>query len=223
MWGRALVCLSVLPWPLASAAPWIQDEGRFYTRTSMARETVEGLQAWRRDVYGEYGLSDNWTLTGKWEAVTYDDASDFNAEGVRFTLRTNLYASNHLTISTEAGWLEGAAIGGRNGCESRGLEARAGAAWSGEGYFSFVELAQREHSNCRRTRYEFGLGQALIGDIWTIGQVWIEDGGRNAKSTKMQSEILWQHDWAHFGLGYRLEMGDAFEEESIFLAVAKQF
>lgn len=227
MLGRTLICLGTLPWPIAAAAPWTQPEDTFYARTSIGRETVEGLSGWRSDLYLEYGLSDTLTVTGKIEGVSYDDAGDFNTQGWRTTVRQRLYRSGTFNLTIEGGALKGAAVGGRNGCDTLGLEVRGGASWSGDWQerqtIAFAESAVREHEDCRRTRYEFGLGQALTEQVWSVTQVWLERGDQNAQSDKFQSELMWRRPFGDFSVGYRSENGGAFTEESIFVAVAKTF
>ena len=227
MWGKILVYSLALPWPLASAAPWTRDDGELYTRISLASEEVEGLQGWRSDAYAEYGLTSDWTVTVKVEGVAYEDAEDFNGQGWRATARRKLYHRGTFNVTAEAGLLQGEAIGGRNGCETLGAEARTGASWSGrwrkrETYL-FGEVAGRFHDDCQRERYEFGFGQQASRNIWNVTQVWIERGDTNAKSDKVQSELLWRSDLADFSIGYRNENGGRFREESIFFAVAKRF
>lgn len=227
MWGRLLVCTWVLPWPLASAAPWTQEEGGLYTRISLAREEVQGLQGWREDAYVEYGVTQDWTITAKVEAVAYQDAPDFNGQGWRVTARRKLYQRGTFNITAEAGLLQGEAIGGRNGCETLGGETRVGAAWSGKWRkrqtYTFAEVAGRFHNGCNRERYEFGFGQQASENLWNVTQVWLERGDTNAKSDKLQSEILWRGDFADYSVGYRNENGGLFREESIFFALAKRF
>lgn len=228
MLGRVLlICIMGLPWPKAAAAPWTLEEGALYTRASVAREQVEGLSAWRADVYSEYGLTDKLTASFKVEAVGYDDAADFNGQGWRATVRRKIFQSGTFNVTIEGGVLEGDAIGGRNGCETLGAELRGGASWSGnwlkQSTFTFAEAVRREHDGCRRTRYEFGIGQETFDDIWSVTQVWLERGSESADSDKIQSELVWSRGRADYSIGYRNESSGLFSEESIFLAVARQF
>ena len=217
----------MLLWPMAAAAPWVEDKGELYARVSLASEEVEGLQGLRADIYASYGLTDKWTLTLKNEAVAYEGAQDFNAQGWRATARRKLYQKGTFLISAEGGLLQGAAIGGRNGCETLGAEVRSGAAWTGkwrkrESYL-FGEVAARFHNGCNRERYELGFGQQASKRIWNVTQVWIERGNENAKSDKVQTELIWRSDFADYSIGYRNENGGRFQEESIFIALAKRF
>lgn len=227
MRGAYLILIIVLLRLPAGAAPWIQPEGEGYLRTAIAAEEVEGLYAHRADIYGEYGLGEDWTVSAKLEAIAYQDAKDFNAQGWRATARRKLFSYKNLVGSAEIGVLQGAAIGGANGCETLGAEARAGLAWSGEwrkrDTFSFAELVGRQHDGCQRERFEFGFGQRVSKNIWTISQVWIERGSQNAESDKMQSEVLWRQNSWDFSLGYRQENGRQFDEVGYFIAIAKRY
>ncbi len=228
MLGRVpLICILVLSWPEAAAAPWTQEHGALYTRASVARESVEGLSAWRADAYTEYGLTETWTASFKLEAIEYTDAQDFNGQGWRATVRHRLIQLGAFNVTLEGGVLKGAAIGGRSGCETLGVEARGGVSWSGawlkQQTFAFAEAVQRDHDGCRRTRYEFGLGQEAFDDIWTVTQVWLERGAANAESNKIQTELVFSGDRTDYSIGYRTENGGFFDEESIFLAVARRF
>lgn len=214
-------------WPMAAAAPWVQEEGALYTRVSIAQESVEGLDGWRTDAYAEYGLSSRITVTGKIEHVSYADAPDFDADGWRSSVRLRIFDKGAFAIAFELGLLEGAAIGGRNGCDTLGAEIRGGVAWSGQWQkresFLFGEIARRTHDACQRRRFEFGFAQQTSKSVWSITQVWLERGDTNAASDKFQSELLWRTSIADLSLGYRNERGGLFDEESVFVAVARQF
>lgn len=228
MLGRVLLIFFMgLPWPKAAAAPWTLDPGKTYARASIASEQIEGLSAWRGDLYSEHGLSKALTATVKLEAVAYPDAEDFNAQGWRATLRQRLLQVGAFNLTGEIGLLEGAAIGGRTGCDTLGGEARLGVSWSGTWQkrqsFMFLETARRAHEDCQRDRFELGLGQQVSKNIWSISQVWRERGSPNSVSDKIQSEILWRQGRMDYSIGYRNENGGFFTEESIFLAVANRF
>ena len=214
-------------WSSAAAAPWLQENDGLYTRVSIAQEEVEDLSGWRSDAYAEYGLTSRWTITSKFEQVAYPSAPDFNVDGWRATLRYKLLERGALKMSLESGLLQGAAIGGRNGCHKLGLEVRSGLAWSGQWRkretFMFGEVAGRFHDGCERERYEFGVGQQTSKNVWSITQIWLERGNTNAKSDKFQSEILLRRESADVSFGYRNENGGVFEEESVFVALARQF
>ncbi len=74
----------------ANAAPWTQAEGDWYSRALIARDTLDGAEGWRADLYGEYGINDRWTLTAKSEAVTYPDFTEFDREALRLSIRRQL-------------------------------------------------------------------------------------------------------------------------------------
>lgn len=228
MLGRVLLILFlVLSWPKAAAAPWTLKRDAIYARTSLAGERVEGLEAWRGDVYAEYGVRDWLTASFKYETVMYPSASDFDADGWRATLRQRVFQKGTFNWTIETGLLEGAAIGGRNGCDTLGVEARTGVSWSGkwrnQERFAFAETVIREHEGCRRYRQEIGLGQRVTKNIWSITQVWLDRGSPNASSHKAQTELLWRQDRTDYSIGYRNENGGFFVEESIFVAIAKTF
>ncbi|MCR9194247.1 MAG: hypothetical protein NXH88_05915 [Hyphomonas sp.] len=217
----------MLSWPKAAAAPWTLKRDAIYARTSLAGERVEDLEAWRGDVYAEYGVRDWLTASFKYETVMYPSASDFNADGWRATLRQRVFQTGAFNWTIETGLLEGAAIGGRNGCDTLGVEARTGVSWSGkwrnQERFAFAETVIREHEGCRRYRQEIGLGQRVTKNIWSITQVWLDRGSPNASSHKAQTELLWRQDRTDYSIGYRNENGGFFVEESIFVAIAKTF
>ncbi|MBI1254007.1 MAG: hypothetical protein GC196_06640 [Hyphomonas sp.] len=49
----------------ASAAPWVRDEAGWYGRALLAHDTLGNANGWRSDLYAEYGLTKDWTVTGK--------------------------------------------------------------------------------------------------------------------------------------------------------------
>ena len=93
----------------AEAAPWTQAEGDWYGRALIARDPLDGAEGWRADLYGEYGISDRWTLTAKSEAVTYSDFTEFDREALRLSVRRQLLKRGNWELGAEAAVLEGGA------------------------------------------------------------------------------------------------------------------
>ncbi|MEM9739888.1 MAG: hypothetical protein AAF829_08460 [Pseudomonadota bacterium] len=212
----------------AHAGPWLREPGEFYTRAAVAFEEVEGLQAQRYDVYGEYGLTDNWTLTAKAERVDFVDAQDFSREGYRATVRRDLWGRETALVSVEVGAVYGAAIGGVRGCDQVGAEARltAGASgrWDGARWFGFTDIATRIHGEgCWRDRLEVGAGREITRDLYITNQIWLERGSESSRSNKFETGLLYRHAVADFGVAYREEFSGRFEESSIVISLAKRF
>jgi hypothetical protein len=216
-----------LPWPLTLAAPWIQDEDYLYFRGSYAIEQVEGLNAWRGDLFLDYGINDRWDVTFKFERVEYDNAQDFNSSGWQATIRRKLFARDGFVSALALGANEGRAVGGQGGCDAFGVEVRGSLGWSGiwrkRNQFMTAEVAGRFHEACERQRLELGVGRQISENFWTINQVWAERGNAGAESVKYQSELLWCRGAFDFSAGYRQEQGGVFDENSLFLALAHRY
>ena len=213
---------------MAEAAPWIQEEGALYSRAALVKETVEGLNSFRGDIYLEYGWSEDWTVSLKGEAVRYSGVDGFDSQGWRATARCLFYDSDRIRISGEAGLLQGSAIGGGpNGCDRLGAEARMGISWSSRPrrnpFFVYVEGVGRFHGACQRQRLEAAYGYEAFPSIWTVSQVWIERGATDAKSDKVQTEIVWERKNFDLSFGIRRQIGNAFQEEGVFVAIARTF
>ncbi|WP_084419181.1 hypothetical protein [Henriciella litoralis] len=213
------------------AGPWGQPHGDLYSRVAISLGEVEGLASGRVDAYAEYGLSDTWTSTLKYERVAFDGYPEFTADGWRATLRRPFRLGETYQASIEFGLLEGAAIGGAAGCKSLGVEGRAGL---GRSYkenteqdrdgFWFADIAYRAHEDgCERYRLEAGWGREIYPGIWTITQAWLDDGTTNASSQKYQFEYLWRLPAVDLSIGVLQELGGEFEESAAFFAVAKTF
>ncbi|MEM0987177.1 MAG: hypothetical protein AAGJ32_13100 [Pseudomonadota bacterium] len=215
--------------PLAEAAPWVRASGEGYGRLAAADERVEGIDAQRYDAYGEYGLSENWTLTGKAEIVTFPDNTDFNAEGYRATIRRSLIKRGALVVSAEAGAVYGEAIGGANtGCEDLGGEARLGAGVSGtrrgSDWFGHVDVAVRQHGGaCQRERVELGFGQEVVKNVFVVSQYFAERGSDDARSDKIETGILYRRGRLDWSLSYREERSGRFSESGVVASLAVRF
>lgn len=211
----------------AAAAPWYVGDDALYASFSVSTGEVEGLKNIRSGIYAEYSLAPNWTLTSKVERVDFTDASDFNSDAWHSTLRRTFSLSDTIRLSLESGLLQGEAIGGFGGCRRLGVEARAGAAWSGKlrnvDTYSYFELAQREHKGCSRTLMEIGVGRQATRNLWLVSQVYIEEGGGLATSYKSQSGLLWKGQVNEFIVGYRTEQGGEFREDAFFVSIARRF
>ena len=226
LWGASLLagCVS-LP---AEAGPWVQPDGEGYGRFALSAERVEGLDAYRYDGYAEYGLTSKWTLTAKAEAIEFADASDFNAEGARLSLRRSLWQNDTLRVAAEVGAVHGAAIGGVRGCNRLGGEARisAGASgrWDGKDWFMFADVATRLHGEgCWRDRIEIGAGREISHNLFFTNQIWLERGSESSRSDKIETGFLYRMDQLDLSVAYRQEISGRFEEDGIVLAIARRF
>lgn len=213
--------------PSAAAAPWYVGDEAVYASVSVSNGEVDGLNNVRSSLYGEYGVAPNWTITSKLERVAFTDASDFNSDAWRSTLRRTFSFSETISLSLESGLLQGEAIGGFGGCRRLGVEFRAGAAWSGKlrnvDTYSYVELAQREHDGCSRSLMEIGIGRQATRNLWLVSQVFIEEGGGLATSYKSQNGVLWKGQLNELIVGYRTEQGGEFREDAFFISIARRF
>jgi hypothetical protein len=210
---------------LADAAPWVRDEGGWYGRALVARDTLGGAEGWRADGYAEYGLNDDWTLTAKAEAVTYPDFEAFDREAYRLTLRRHLFARGSWTAGVEAGPIYGSTATGLSLCEGAGFESRTGIGTSrvskaGHPWYVFADAAYIAQGDaCSRARAEIGYGADLSRRVFVTQQVWIEEGERTANSLKLENQIGLHFGAVDVSLGYREELGGEFEETAILIAV----
>lgn len=215
----------------ALASPWVRGDSDLYSRIAVSRQDVEGLSGTRYDLYSEYGLTDDWTVTAKYERVDFDSFSEFDSHGWRTTVRRGFALGSGMVASLEAGALQGEAIGGAAGCQSIGAEARAGIGQTAQiggkhkiDIFWFAEGAFRAHDDgCNRHRFEIGYGQRAFQDVWLISQAWFDDGDRNASSSKYQIEYLWRTSGVDLSAGTLIEFGGEFEESAVFFALARTF
>lgn len=208
----------------AEAAPWTQAEGSWYGRALLARDTLNSADGWRADLYAEYGLTRNLTLTAKSEAVTYEGFEAFDRDTFRLSLRRQLLQRGNWTLGAEAAYLEGSTSTGFTRCDGRGTEIRTGLGYTGERkgrqFYAFGDAAFiRQQNGCDRWRAELGYGSDLTRHIFLTQQLWIEEGNLTARSVKTESQIGVHWGPADVSLGYREEIGGAFEETAVLIAV----
>ena len=207
------------------AAPWVQSKGEAYLSLTTAFEDHSGFTATRIDAYGEYGLSDKWTLTAKYEQVDFSDTNIFDRSGARLTARRSLFRTGNWVSAVEAGVLEGEAIGGLGGCEETGIEASLGGGWSGEmvrgPYYIGATLGHRAHdSGCSRNRLEVIAGfENLERNLHYTLQLWSERGD-GADSDKIDMRVSRRIGRAEIGVGLREEMSGNFEETAAVVSLA---
>lgn len=208
----------------AAAGPWAQPDGGWYGRGVLAVEDLDDEQGFRADLYGEYGLTDRLTLTAKSEAVVYPDFSELNRETWRLTLRREVWRRNGWSIGVEAGPVYGSAVTGVFGCQDFGGEARISGGLSGvranREFYVFSDLAYIAHDDgCQRQRAEFGYGADIWGNVFLSQQVWIERGNETADSNKFETQLGYHFSRFDVSIGYREELGDAFDERAALIAV----
>ncbi len=208
----------------AEAAPWVRDEGGWYARALVAQDTLEGETGWRRDAYGEYGLSPRWTLTAKAETIQFPDAASFDRDSYRLTLRRSLIERGGWVAGAEGGFVHGSTVSGIVGCEGSGLEGRAGLGYSGtrrgRNFHAFADVALIGHQDgCRRQRAEIGFGSDLTDRIFTGQQIWFETGNETASSVKTETQLGIHFDTFDLAIGYRDEIGGRFRESAVLIAL----
>lgn len=212
----------------ASAGPWVREPGEGYARLALSHERLENLDGQRLDLYGEYGLTQDWTLTAKLEGVRYGEGFP-SREGYRLTARRSLISWKNLRLAAEGGLVGGEALGGQGGCGTVGAELRLSSGGSlliGERKsFVFVDIAQRQHEGCARSRLEAGLGTELSPRWSLTSQVWVEQASGDGASDSIKTEFALVRDLsrAELSLGWREEISSNFNEDAIVLAVAMRF
>ncbi len=219
---------SLLAYRTAVAGPWGQDPGEIYSRFAVSVEDRGGLAALRADLYAEVGLSRAWTLTAKLDHVHYPQPPGRSDPAAwRLTLRRVLMQQGGFVVAMESGVLQEAALAGRPACQDPGAELRGGLGWSGQVHnrdlFVFGELAGRAHAGCHRNRAEIGLGQRVAGQLWLISQVWLQRGAPDARSQKVQTELMRRYRWGDVAIGYQAEMAGEVPETAVLFSVARRF
>lgn len=176
------------------------------------------------DAYLEYGLSDDWTLSGKFETVDFESSNTFDSSGVRLQARRGLWRGDFWSTTAALGYVEGAAIGGFRGCESRGAEVELGAGHSGffgeDSYYAGLTLGHRSHeNNCQTNRLEFVMGVSDADGFNYTTQYWSERGD-NGNSDKIEFMVSRQFGAFEFGFASRYEIGGEFSEQAYVFSLA---
>jgi len=209
---------------VAHAGPWAQTQGGWYARAVYTKETLDGADGQRGDLYGEYGLFPEWTLTAKVETVAYDDTGAFDRDSYRASIRHQFWAHKGWAAGVEAGPVYGSTITSLIGCEALGFEGRVSAGYSGhrkeKPFYTFLDAAYIQHEDgCHRQRIEVGYGADIGANLFISQQLWVERGNQSASSDKYESQIGYHFPLFDLSVGYREEFGSDFDEEAILLAL----
>ena len=209
---------------VAEAAPWVREDGGWYARLLAAHDSLNGADGWRADLYGEYGLTPKLTVTVKSEAVTYPDFEAFDRSSARLTVRRTLASHKGWVVGAEAGPFFGSTTTGINTCDGGGFETRLGGGWSGVyrahelyGFLDVVHLAQND--DCSRFRVETGYGQDITRHLFIGQQLWFEEGDVTGRSVKTETQLGVHLGRVDVSLGYREEIGGAFNENAVLIAL----
>ena len=109
-------------------------------------------------------------------------------------------------------------------CEGTGIEARIGGGWSGHyrdrPLYAFVDAAHlAQDGGCSRNRIEAGYGQDISRHLFIGQQIWFEEGEISGRSVKTETQLGVHFGPADVSLGYREEIGGAFNENAVLIAV----
>jgi len=224
MRGLGIFALGLAVAGPASAGPWAQAPGGWYAEAKITEEELEDVRGNRVELYGEYGLAPDWTVTFKSEAVAYEVGSQFDKEFWRATLRRQLLSHKGWAVGVEGGLVHGSSLAGVFGCDGWGAEARLSGGLSGlrggRNFYVFADaVAIRHEDGCIRQRAEFGYGVDIWQDFFISQQLWIERGNETADSNKYETKLGYHFDWADLAVGYREEFAGEFDEHAVLLAL----
>lgn len=231
MWGKGF--FGLLLWAFlcaqAQAGPWTRDPGAGYWQAAVLGQRIDGADAVRGELYGEYGLTKKWTITGQLEGVKFTQLDGFDQFAYRATARRQFWSRGRWLAAFEGGVVGGEAIGGTlGGCDTVGAEARISFGGGGQtkrdrNWFTFLDGAVREHGNCRRQRIEAGYGQEFAKNWYTVSKVFLEEGSDDARSAKAETVISRRVKSFDFSIGYRQEFGGRFRESGFIISVERRF
>ena len=228
MRGAICIFISSVAAPEALAGPWGQNDGNIFARAAVSSETIDGAQAWRADLYGEYGLSDHWTVIGKSESVRFPDAADFNASETRLVVQRRVYQGRRLNAAIGGGLVYGAAIGGIVGCDDLGTEARASIGTGGiiaaRDWYASADISGRWHEDgCTREKLDIVTGIEWRENTTFSPQIYIENSNRGADSVAVQLEWIEHFETFDLTFGYKYETGELFDQQATLVAISKRF
>lgn len=209
--------------PAARAAIWSEGEGQLYVRAVFSNQSLNGVQANRSEIYTEYGLGAEWTLIGKAARLEFEDipSQRLNGKGWALSLQRSIDLPAGFITSGHLGLIEGKALTSTRGIAVTG---GLGAGWSGKlrgrATFLTVSAEHRFHRDHIRSVYMVGQGGHLIGDIWTLNTLFYESGGSLSTSFKTQSELVWHRHNMELALGFREELGGAFQQSELYIAMS---
>jgi len=220
--------ISSLVAPVAEAGPWGQEDGDVFARVAYSAEQIDGADAWRADAYGEYGLNENWTVIAKAESVQFPNAAEFNASEGRLIFQRQMLSNKYIVIAAGGGLVQGAAIGGVEGCDSLGGEVRASVGSSGailnRDWYASVDYSDRWHSDgCQRTKMDIVTGFESGKNTIISPQIYFERSNRGAESVAVQMEWIRQTPWFDLTLGYKYESGELFEQQATIIGLSRRF
>ena len=231
MWGRLFIIGIVLFGMAghAEAGPWTRDKGAGYWQAAVLGQRIDGTDAVRGELYGEYGVTNKWTITSQLEGVKFTQINGFDQFAYRFTARRQFWQRGRWLAAFEGGVVGGEAIGGTiGGCDTVGGEARVSIGGGGvtrreRTWFAFLDGAVREHGNCRRQRIETGYGQEIAKNWFTVNKLFLEVGTDNARSAKFETVISRRVNSYDFSAGIRQEFGGRFSETGFIVSVERRF
>ena len=228
-WGILLVFVTGLLPEMAQAGPWTHEKGGGYASSALLLQRIDGEDAVRAELFGEYGLTSNWTVSLQAEGVTFPDLAGFDQYAYRATLRRQFWRKGVWRAAFEGGVVGGEAIGGTiGGCDTVGGEARLSFGGGGRtkrnrNWFAFIDGVYREHGNCRRQRIEAGYGLEVFPKWFTTNKVFLEDGDDDARSAKFETTLARRFGRTDLGIGYRQEFGGRFQEAGLILSLEHRF
>ena len=230
-WG-VFLCLRVLGLAImlgveqiAYAGAWVQEKKAGYQSLNVSYEDGDFGRGWRQDSYLEYGLKEDWTVTGKWETVWRQHMGYNDRSSGKVGIRRQFWRRDNWSIVGHSAFFFGEQLDDQS-CGGFGGEVGAAIGYSGEfggkQAYAFTKSAIGARQGCEHATTDLIVG-IQPAELWDVQIKTFAEKFPGREFLKMEVGVSRQIKESYVGVGVRKEISGAFEENSAFISIWKKF
>lgn len=209
----------------AMASAWTLDKDAGYQSMNVSYEQGDFGKNWRQDSYLEFGMSKDWTVTGKMETVWREEANYNDRSSGELGLKREIWQHGNWHLSGQTSLFVGEKL---DDLACGGLGAEAGVAigysgeFSGKPLYAFAETAAGARQGCEHVTVDAVIGMQPQPK-WDVQFKAFSEQYPGREFLKMEVGVSRQVGENFLGVGIRKEVSGAFDEESAFMSIWRKF
>ncbi|MFC7290023.1 hypothetical protein [Hirschia litorea] len=210
---------------VAHASAWTLPKNAGYQSLNVGYERGDFGKNWRQDSYLEFGMTDDWTVTGKMETVWRAEANYNDRSSGQIGAKREIWSKDawHMTAQSTVyvgEKLDDQSCGGFGG--EFGVAAGYSQGWKNSKLYGFAEIATGARQGCEHVTVD-----AVVGyqpdEKWDVQVKAFSEQYPGREFAKLEVGVSRRFGKSYMGVGMRQEMSGAFEENSVFMSIWKQF
>lgn len=210
---------------ISHASAWTLPKDTGYQSLNVGYERGDYGDNWRQDSYLEFGMTNDWTVTGKMETVWRAEANYNDRSSGQIGLKREIWQKDAWHVTGQSTVYVGEKLDDE-ACGGLGAEVGVAAGyskmWGDTSLYGFVETATGARQGCEHVTVDAVIGYQPDRK-WDVQVKAFSEQYPGREFSKLEAGISRKFGDSYIGVGARQEMSGAFEENSVFMSIWRQF